>query len=89
MWQWRARCCVTTARCLRETLHCSKKASELTLIAFHSLPRIKQLAEDFASKIAKKLSKTAGHFYAMVNFNCEFARHDFALVLAFKGNTVK
>ena len=72
-------------------LHWSKKASVLSWITFNCLPCIKQLVEDFASKIAKilkklkKLPKAFGLFYALLNFNCESAGHNFALFSHLKG----
>ena len=47
--------CVTTTRCLRETLHCPENRW-FNLGFLCSLTRIKQLVENFARKIAKILT---------------------------------
>ena len=83
------RCCVTPGRCLRETLHCPKKVAILPLIPIHCFPRLKQLVENRKNfNKRKKLPKTAGLCFALLNFNCESVGHNFAHFLHLKGTLV-
>ena len=66
-------CCITATQCLCKTLHCPKKASVQLCIPIYCLPHIKQLVENFASKIAnfntlKKITEYQQTFLCIIEF---------------------